>query len=119
MAAVLSGVHSETKTLRKNKELAQAAKVFDSQRSKKISDLYDQHDWIAEYDFAKDNQKSSDVPVGRSRFQDSLLSLEKYQQTMDNAELEFYLKAKPKNADVDSVEKLIKQFRENLSSAKK
>jgi len=24
-------------------------------------------DWIAEYDIAKDNQKSGDVPVGRSR----------------------------------------------------
>jgi hypothetical protein len=30
----------------------------------------------------------SDVSVGRSGFQDSLFSLEKYQQTMDNADTE-------------------------------
>ena len=52
------------------------------------SHLYDQHDWVAEYDAAKNHQKSGDVSIRWSGFQDSLSRLEKYQQTMDNAHTE-------------------------------
>ncbi len=52
------------------------------------SHLHDQYDWVAQYDAAEDHQKPSDVPVGWSGIQDTLLSLEKHQQTVDNADTE-------------------------------
>ena len=42
-------------------------------------DLYNEHDWIVEYDASEDHQKPSDVPIGRSGVQDSVSCLEKYQ----------------------------------------
>ncbi len=72
LAAELGASHSDVLVRARNQE----------------GDLYNEHDWITEYDATENYQKSSDVPVGRSGFQDTLSCLEKYQQTMDNADTE-------------------------------
>jgi hypothetical protein len=51
------------------------------------SDLYDECDRIAEYDFTEGDQKPS-VPVGQGSFQDSVSYLEKHLEKMDNADTE-------------------------------
>jgi hypothetical protein len=51
-------------------------------------DLHDEHDRIAEHDFAQDHEESLLVPERRSGLQANVSSVEEHQQEMDDADQE-------------------------------
>ena len=69
-------------------ELGQSNSDVFIRAGNQTGNLYDEHDWIAEYDAQENHQKSGDVPKWRSGVQDFVSSLEKHFKKMDNADTE-------------------------------